>query len=219
MGKFTSEDIRLAQETEQKYGVPASVTLAQYALESGYGTSTLANRANNYFGISGKNKNTGQYIALGGRNWAKYSSKQESFYDHGRLLSTPLYANKTAGAANVNQYIDAIAETYAPSSDGNNDYAGKLKQIIAQNNLTQYDNGGAGGATVSASTMTVGASGTASTTQANAFSNESSTLAKVVKALALVIVVVFAAVFFFNAFSMNLSAESIVKSAVKKAVE
>ena len=214
MGRFTSEDIRLAQETEQKYGVPASVTLAQYALESGYGTSTLANRANNYFGISGKNKNTGQYIALGGRNWAKYSSKQESFYDHGRLLSTPLYANKTAGAANVNQYIDAIAETYAPSSDGNNDYAGKLKQIIAQNNLTQYD----GGATVSGS-VSGSVSDTVSGESVGAFTRETSVVAKVVKALAIVIVVVFAAVFFFNAFSMNINPASVVKNQVKKAVE
>ena len=214
MGRFTSEDIRLAQETEQKYGVPASVTLAQYALESGYGTSTLANRANNYFGISGKNKNTGQYIALGGRNWAKYSSKQESFYDHGRLLSTPLYANKTAGAANVNQYIDAIAETYAPSSDGNNDYAGKLKQIIAQNNLTRYDSG----ATVSGS-VSGSVSDTVSGENVGAFTRETSVVAKVVKALAIVVVVVFAAVFFFNAFSLNINPGSIVTNQVKKAVE
>ena len=111
MSKFTAEDIRLAQETEKIYGVPASVTLAQYALESGYGTSNLAKNASNYFGITGKNVNTGQFYMSGGRSWAKYGSKTASFYDHGRLLSTDLYANKTAGATNVNQYIDAIAET------------------------------------------------------------------------------------------------------------
>ena len=51
MGNFTSEDIKLAQDVQAKYGVPASVTLAQYALESGYGKSTVG--ANNYFNIKG----------------------------------------------------------------------------------------------------------------------------------------------------------------------
>lgn len=148
MAKFSSEVINLAQQTEQKYGVPASVTLAQYALESGYGTSALARTANNYFGITGKYN--GNYVVRNGRNWRSYSSMGESFDDHGRLLSSGRYANATKGVTTVSGYIDAIAEIYAPASDGNNNYAGKLKQIIQQNNLTQYDGG------LSAGTMTGG---------------------------------------------------------------
>ena len=53
MANFSPEVIRLAQETQAKYGVPASVTLAQYATESGYGKSWLARNANNYFGMTG----------------------------------------------------------------------------------------------------------------------------------------------------------------------
>ena len=51
MGKFSEEDIQLAQKVQDTYGVPASVTLAQYALESGYGKSTVGK--NNYFNIKG----------------------------------------------------------------------------------------------------------------------------------------------------------------------
>ena len=130
MGKFSSEAIRLAKQSEKKYGVPASVTLAQYALESGYGKSQLAKTKNNYFGMRN-----------GSKGWQSYDSMAESFYAHGELLSKPLYANKTANAKTVEEYVNAIAETYAPSSDGNNDYAGKLMQIINENNLTQYDSG------------------------------------------------------------------------------
>ena len=138
MSKFSSEAIKLAQLTEQKYGVPASVTLAQYALESGYGTSGLATTANNYFGITGKYN--GQFVVRNGRNWRKYSSMEESFDDHGRLLSSGRYANATKGVTTSSGFIDAIAEIYAPASDGNNDYAGTLKKIVQQYNLTQYDN-------------------------------------------------------------------------------
>ena len=34
-----------------RYKIPASITLAQGLLESGAGTSTLARKANNHFGI------------------------------------------------------------------------------------------------------------------------------------------------------------------------
>lgn len=218
MGNFSAEDIRLAQETQAKYGVPASVTLAQYALESGYGSSSLAKRANNYFGISGKNVNTGKFVMSGGRTWAAYNSKAESFYDHGRLLSTNLYARKTKGITNGYDYIDAIAETYAPSSDGNNNYAGTIKQIISQNNLTQYDTGGAvSGGTSGSSGGSGGFTGTRTTAADMMAAENASTLGKIVKFLALAIVGVFAAVLFFQAFDMK--PVKAVKSVTKKAVK
>lgn len=154
MAHFSQEVIQLAQETERKYGVPASVTLAQYALESGYGTSKLAKNNNNYFGITGSYN--GNYTESNGRRWRKYDTMAQSFDDHGALLAKPLYADKTAGASSVGEYIDAIAETYAPSSDGNNGYAAKLKSIIAENNLTQYDGSTWAGGGVTASPSAAG---------------------------------------------------------------
>lgn len=140
MANFTSEDIRLAQESERKYGVPASVTLAQYALESGYGRSTLAKTKNNYFGMRN-----------GSKGWQTFNSKAESFDAHGELLASDRYASKTANATNVTEYVQAFAETYAPSSDGNSNYAGKILQIIEDHNLTQYDGGNYGGSVVATS--------------------------------------------------------------------
>ena len=117
MATFSNEVIALAQETQRKYGVPASVTLAQYALESGYGSSNLAVKYNNYFGISGSYN--GQTVRSRGRNWRKYDSMAQSFDDHGKLLSQGRYAQATAGVTSAGEYVDAIAEIYAPSSDGN----------------------------------------------------------------------------------------------------
>lgn len=223
MAKFTQEDIRLAQETQAKYGVPASVTLAQYALESGYGSTYLANKANNYFGISGKNVNTGEYVMSSGRRWAKYTSKAESFDDHGRLLSTDLYASKTAGVTSAGAYIDAIAETYAPSSDGNSGYAAQLKQIISQNNLTQYDRGvfgGNGGSTGGSGDRGTfgGSGGVVDGSSTIDTSEESGVLGKAVKFVALMLVAILAAVFFFSAFNISMNPKNAIKKAVSENV-
>ena len=255
MAKFSQEVINLAQQTETKYGVPASVTLAQYAVESGYGTSGLATKANNYFGVTGKNQSTGKYVMMNGRSWASYGSMAESFDDHGRLLSTPLYANSHKNTTNAYQYVDAIAETYAPSSDGNNGYAALVKQVISDNNLTQYDKAGvsasgsgtilkpsqggltfqeyqalygsssSGGSVTMTNIMGTGATATVTQEQYqemvsnNVFSSDYwlEILGKIVKFLALVIVGVMAAVFFFNAFDFD--AKKIVSKAITKKVK
>lgn len=182
MANFTSEDIRLAQESEQKYGVPASVTLAQYALESGYGKSTLAKTKNNYFGMRN-----------GSKGWQTFDSKAESFDAHGRLLSNDLYSSKTAGAKSVEEYVYGFAETYAPSSDGNNNYAGKIMQIINENNLTQYDGGSlsSGGAIMPTETNSKKSVGNA-------------VLSAVVQGVSVVAVAVLAVVLFMSAFDLKI---------------
>ena len=48
---FFEKNADIAIDQFVKYGIPASVTLAQMSLESGQGTSSLAREGNNYFGI------------------------------------------------------------------------------------------------------------------------------------------------------------------------
>ena len=183
MGNFTSEDILLAQESQRKYGVPASVTLAQYALESGYGKSTLAKTKNNYFGMRN-----------GSKGWQSFDSKAASFDAHGKLLAGKLYSSKTQGATNVSEYVNAIAETYAPSSDGNNNYAGAILKIIEENNLTQYDSG------VYSTGVSVNTSATVSS---GSNSLGESILATIIQGVAVVGVGALSVVFFLNAFDVK----------------
>lgn len=192
MATFSTEVIRLAQESEEKYGVPASVTLAQYALESGYGKSTLAKTKNNYFGMRN-----------GSKGWQEFGCMAESFDAHGKLLASERYSSKTANASNVTEYVNAIAETYAPSSDGNNNYSGKILSIIEQNNLTQYDGGSYGG-TVTTTTTTTGSGGLGS-----------SILSAVVQALAVLLLCVLFVMFFMTAFDMKVPSKT---DFMKKAV-
>ena len=48
---FYEKYAQLAIDQQIKYGIPASITLQQMALESGHGKSDLAVNYNNYFGV------------------------------------------------------------------------------------------------------------------------------------------------------------------------
>ena len=71
-------------------GVPASITLAQGMLESGYGNSPLAKKANNHFGIKCHNDWTGQTFKVDDDKkdecFRKYRSVKDSFRDHSKFL-------------------------------------------------------------------------------------------------------------------------------------
>ena len=88
------KDIALAHE--KKYGIPASITLAQGILESGAGKSLLTLKANNHFGIkTGSNWEGGIYLAwddeVNKSRFRKYSSAKESFEDHAIVLKGSRY--------------------------------------------------------------------------------------------------------------------------------
>jgi flagellar protein FlgJ len=92
-----------AQQGYREFGVPASVTIAQSILESGWGRSTLTKNDRNYFGIKCFSGSPGP-IANGCHTYATfectptcynttasfrtYASATDSFRDHGRFLTT-----------------------------------------------------------------------------------------------------------------------------------
>ena len=80
----------LAVEEMYRSGVPASITLAQGLLESGYGLSELAVKGNNHFGIKCHNAWTGAKVYhdddAKGECFRKYDSPEESFRDHSDFL-------------------------------------------------------------------------------------------------------------------------------------
>lgn len=82
-----------AMEQMRKYGIPASVTLAQGILESSNGQSRLALNENNHFGI----KATPGWIAQGGKygiytddkpneKFCSYDSVGDSYEHHSKFL-------------------------------------------------------------------------------------------------------------------------------------
>ncbi len=80
----------LAQEHQRRYGIPASITLAQGLLESGAGTSELSRKANNHFGIKCHDWE-GATIHYKRDCYRKYRSVEDSYHDHSQFLLRDRY--------------------------------------------------------------------------------------------------------------------------------
>ncbi len=139
-----------AKASEEAFGVPAAVTLAQCILESGWGQTDLAQQANNFFGIKAEHRDdpnsymefpTAEY-EHGARvmvqaEFEKYPDVEASFRDHARLLATaPRYAPAMAQKDNLAAFcteLQACGYSTAPT------YAEMLKTLIVDYSLQQYD--------------------------------------------------------------------------------
>ena len=153
----------LAAADQKKSGVLASVTAAQFILESGYGTSELAQNANNCFGMKkslsgntwegsswdGKSvytkktqeQNTdGSYVTITA-NFRKYSCVEDSIADHSAYLLGAMNgkAQRYAGLKGCTDYKKAAQIIKDGGYATSLTYVSKLCEIIERWNLTQYD--------------------------------------------------------------------------------
>ena len=82
----------VAQIEMMAYGIPASITLAQGLLESGYGKGELAMKTNNHFGIKCHTGWEGDYDFHDddekGECFRKYNHPRYSYRDHSVFLTT-----------------------------------------------------------------------------------------------------------------------------------
>jgi flagellum-specific peptidoglycan hydrolase FlgJ/tRNA A-37 threonylcarbamoyl transferase component Bud32 len=141
---FFLNNLEAAVQEQNRSGVPAEVTLAQAALESGYGKSGLAKSANNFFGIKGKgpagsvNMRTGEEV--NGRHiyimadFRKYNNSSEGFKDHSDFLTKNQRYKEAFKTKDPIEFAKRIAAAgYATEHD----YASQLEAIIRKNNLQQ----------------------------------------------------------------------------------
>jgi murein DD-endopeptidase MepM/ murein hydrolase activator NlpD len=128
----------------EQYGIPASITLAQAALESAWGSSYLATSGNNHFGIKCHNW-SGDTITADddkkGECFRKYKSADESFTDHSKFIKD----NKRYSSLFSLDRTDYKAWAYGLQKAGyatGAGYASKLISIIEKYNLNDLDSGG-----------------------------------------------------------------------------
>lgn len=149
---FIAGAVAAAQESQRATKVPASVTIAQAILESGWGRSTLTRDDHNYFGM--KCFGDPGPVGLGCREYATHECAQrdcyptralfrayrnatDSYVDHGKQLSTTArYAEAMKYTRDPDQFAREIhAAGYATSPT----YADKLIQLMGRYELYQYD--------------------------------------------------------------------------------
>lgn len=82
----------LAKEEQQKYGIPASIILANGLLQSTAGGSEAALRANNYFNLPATPDWVGQQFRERSQLYRSYQNAWTSFRDHSLFLTTGQYA-------------------------------------------------------------------------------------------------------------------------------
>lgn len=147
MPNLSQEVVHAAQSAAEKYSVPASVTLAQYGVESGWGTH-VPRGSNNPFGIKAA---AGQpFVASrtreveGGKTvyitakFRKFLTIADAFEAHAILLATKsIYHPAIAAweAGDLARGIKAMALHYATDPH----YSDSLLKIIHDDKLTQYD--------------------------------------------------------------------------------
>lgn len=210
MSEYSNTVIEYALRVQEKYNVPASVTLGAYKYESAGGTSALARNNQNYFGITG----TGTAGSTKGSShtWAKYNSMWESFDAFGKLMSSERYTNLTKNASNVEEYARLYADTYAPPSDGNVNYADTLIKIIKRDNLTQYDKVQFTGSGIVSTGSSTGADSVSMTGTGDGFIK--STTKKIILVVSILLLVV--AGLFFLAKTFDISPQKIATKAISK---
>lgn len=99
MREFVKRYIKGAVEVNKKYGVPYEAMMAQAALESGYGASSLTSDHNNFFGIKADSSwngavvemetqevEGGQTITINGK-FRSYPTIEAGWADYGRFIN------------------------------------------------------------------------------------------------------------------------------------
>jgi len=152
--QFIAAAVPGAQRGWREFGVPASVTIAQAILESGWGRSGLASVDKNYFGIKCFNGKYGT-IANGCHAYATsectkagscfsttasfrtYATQTNSFRDHGNFLRVnSRYQPAFAYTKEANKFIWTVWKAgYATDPK----YYTKITGIMAANGLYKYD--------------------------------------------------------------------------------
>jgi len=131
---------------QQRYGVPASVTIAQAIEESAWGQSSLAAQYHNLFGVKGtgpagsvtlptQEYQNGRWVTISAQ-FAVYHNDAEAIADHAELLATSgYYARAMADRAYPDAFANDLTGVYATDPH----YGANLIALMKLYNLYQYD--------------------------------------------------------------------------------
>jgi flagellar protein FlgJ len=111
--QFIRDVVGGARYSQEKTGIPASITIAQAIVESMWGRSPLVRKGYNYFGIK----------AVQGQDYCQFPTQEDNGGAHLEL-------------AHFAQFAEQL---YKCGYSTNPQYAELLMSLIREFNLTQYD--------------------------------------------------------------------------------
>ncbi|KEI18237.1 glucosaminidase domain-containing protein [Clostridium haemolyticum] len=138
-----------AIDTQIKYKIFASVSIAQAILESGWGSSVLAKKYNNLFGIKALRDWSGPIANIDTREYTRsgiitvkqpfriYNSWSESILDHALFLKKKWYVE--ASVFTAKDYKEQIQAIFNGGYTSDPNYIDKILKLINYYNLNQYD--------------------------------------------------------------------------------
>lgn len=152
MDAYLHSYVEVAKSEMKRTGIPASIKLAQGMLESDYGRSDLANKANNHFGIKCGNDWDGKsyYIKDDDYNqngdllkscFRVFESPMESYIAHSEFISNPKKAYRYGSLFELpsNDYKAWAHGLKKAGYATDTKYPDKLIFLIEKYNLHQYD--------------------------------------------------------------------------------
>ena len=138
--QYIDQYAECAMEQMRRYGIPASVTLAQGIIESANGKSTLARTANNHFGVKGEFN--GAYVLANddkpNEKFKKYDNVGQSYEDHSKVLMASRY-QKYVGSLSPDDYKGWAAGIKAGGYATAKNYVSTIVGVIEGSNLQKYD--------------------------------------------------------------------------------
>lgn len=157
MTRPSPDAVAAAQAAQKAWGIPASISLAQFALESGWGAH-MPPGTNNPFGIKARRDAAGRYIdPIAGQAltrevvrgpdgkahdvvihaaFRRFDSLAQAFDYHAQLLAQGRpYAHARSLLPDVEAFADALTGVYATDPH----YGAALTAIIRGSGLTQFD--------------------------------------------------------------------------------
>lgn len=138
--QYIDQYAEYAMQQMRRYGIPASVTLAQGIIESANGKSTVATTANNHFGVKGTYN--GNYVLADddrpNEKFKKYDNVAQSYEDHSKVLMANRYQKYTNGLA-PDDYKGWVKGIKAGGYASDPRYEGTVVSVIESNNLQRYD--------------------------------------------------------------------------------
>ena len=144
-GQIPPDVADAAVASRKRWAVPASVTIAQWAVESAWGAS-MPPGSNNPFGIKAtatqpavesptREVLNGESVTITAR-FRQFNSLTQAFDEHGRLLATsPVYKDAMKVASDPEAFADALTGTYATDPK----YGFTLKWVIENYGLSKYE--------------------------------------------------------------------------------